>query len=157
MTEEGYLFQSPIGILRLSTNQERITGLSLEPGETVLSQSLTRHSDLLYEGYGQLMEYFEGTRREFHLPVECRGTKYQERVWEALKNIPYGETRSYQDIAVEIGNPRSVRAVGQANNRNPVMIIVPCHRVIHKNGDIRGFGYGTEIKSYLLELEKRNA
>ena len=82
------------------------------------------------------------------------GTTFQKQVWEELQRIPYGETRSYEDIAVAIGNPKAVRAVGQANNRNPLLIIVPCHRVIHKNGDITGFACGTEVKKYLLDLEK---
>lgn len=152
---DSYAFKSPIGVLRLWEEEERITGLNLErPGEeTQNPHGFTAHSELLYEAYRQLTEYFAGGRRDFDLPLRCDGTAFQQRVWKELTRIPYGETRSYQDIAAGIGNPKAVRAVGQANNRNPVMIIVPCHRVIHKNGDITGFGCGTEVKRYLLELE----
>jgi methylated-DNA-[protein]-cysteine S-methyltransferase len=103
-----------------------------------------------------LDEYFEGKRRQFDLPFYYEGTVFQRRVWEELRKIPYGETRSYEDIAVQVGNPKAQRAIGQANNRNPLLIIVPCHRVIHKNGDISGFACGIEAKRYLLDLETRS-
>ena len=101
-------------------------------------------------------EYFSEKRKQFQLPISGKGTIFQQAVWKALQNIPYGETRSYEDIAIAVKNPKAARAIGQANNRNPILIIVPCHRVIHKNGDITGFGCGTKIKKYLLDLEKRN-
>ena len=152
---DSYIFQSPIGQLKICEENEKITGLSLQKcqGETV-PQNVGIHSDLLYEAYRQLREYFQGNRRNFDLPLNCRGTSFQQRVWTELQKIPYGEVRSYQDIAVGIGNEKAVRAVGQANNKNPIMIIVPCHRVIHKNGDITGFGCGTKVKRFLLDLEK---
>lgn len=104
--------------------------------------------------YTQINEYFEGKREQFDVPLKCEGTPFQQSVWRQLQKIPYGETRSYQEIAIGIGNEKAVRAVGQANNKNPIMIIIPCHRVIHKNGDITGFACGLEVKQYLLELEK---
>ena len=113
-----------------------------------------RHSDFLHEVYTQINEYFEGKREQFDVPLKCEGTPFQQSVWRQLQKIPYGETRSYQEIAIGIGNEKAVRAVGQANNKNPIMIIIPCHRVIHKNGDITGFACGLEVKQYLLELEK---
>ena len=113
-----------------------------------------RHSDFLHEVYTQINEYFEGKREQFDVPLKCEGTPFQQSVWRQLQKIPYGETRSYQEIAIGIGNEKAVRAVGQANNKNPIMIIIPCHRVIHKNGDITGFACGVEVKQYLLELEK---
>ena len=113
------------------------------------------HSDVLYETYCQIQEYFAGERRNFTIPIKAEGTAFQKRVWEELRKIPYGETRSYAEIAAGIGNPKAVRAVGQANNRNPILILVPCHRVIHKNGDISGFGCGDDVKRYLLEREGR--
>lgn len=154
--KEHYLFESPIGWLMLSSDRDHITGLSLQQGNTeptVLQKSVS-HSDLLYEAYTQLQEYFNGKRVQFVLPLNNAGTAFQQRVWQELRQIPYGETRSYEEIAVAIGNPKACRAIGQANNRNPILIINPCHRVIHKNGDITGFGCGTEVKQFLLDLEK---
>lgn len=89
------------------------------------------------------------------MPLSYEGTEFQNKVWTSLQKIPYGETRSYEDIAEDIGNKKAVRAVGQANNKNPIMIIIPCHRVIHKNGDINGFACGVDVKKYLLDLEKK--
>lgn len=111
---------------------------------------------LLKKAADQLDEYFSGTRKVFDLPLLMEGTGFQKSVWEALRTIPFGETRSYQDIAVLIGNPDAVRAVGMANNRNPIAIIVPCHRVIGKDGSMVGFGGGLPIKRFLLELEECN-
>lgn len=154
----SYIFKSPIGFLKIEEEDNKITGLSLLQKEIdlVQSQKFTQHSDLLYEAYHQLNEYFSEKRKQFELPVNGKGTIFQQAVWKALQNIPYGETRSYEDIAIAVRNPKAARAIGQANNKNPILIIVPCHRVIHKNGDITGFGCGTKIKKYLLDLEKRN-
>lgn len=151
-----YMFQSPIGWLKLCADKDGITGLSVqrECTETMESHKFMRHSDLLYEAYTQLQQYFAGKRMQFEVPIHNTGTDFQKRVWQELRQIPYGETRSYEEVAVAIGNPKSCRAVGQANNKNPILIINPCHRVIHKNGDITGFGCGTEIKKILLDLEK---
>ena len=102
--------------------------------------------------FGNISRESEGI---FTIPIKAEGTAFQKRVWEELRKIPYGETRSYAEIAAGIGNPKAVRAVGQANNRNPILILVPCHRVIHKNGDISGFGCGDDVKRYLLEREGR--
>ncbi|MDE6852005.1 MAG: methylated-DNA--[protein]-cysteine S-methyltransferase [Lachnospiraceae bacterium] len=153
---DHYLFKSPIGWLLLSADQNHITGLSLQQEniDPSILQSSVHHSDILYEAYTQLQEYFDRKRIQFALPIHNAGTAFQQRVWQELRQIPYGETRSYQEIAAAIGNPRACRAVGQANNRNPLLIINPCHRVIHKNGDITGFGCGTEVKRFLLGLEK---
>jgi methylated-DNA-[protein]-cysteine S-methyltransferase len=104
----------------------------------------------------QLEEYFAGQRKAFDLPLAPDGTEFQRKVWQALLTIPYGETRSYRDIAEIIGCPKGYRAVGMANNRNPITIIIPCHRVIGADGSLVGYGSGIERKVYLLELEKRN-
>ncbi len=101
----------------------------------------------------QLDEYFAGARTSFDLPLDLRGTDFQRRVWKALRTIPYGATASYGDIARRVGRPGGARAVGQANNRNPVGLVVPCHRVVASNG-IGGYGSGLAIKEKLLELEK---
>lgn len=109
---------------------------------------------LLSKACRQLTEYFSGKRKVFDLPLDFSyGTEFQKKVWTALCDIPYGETRSYADIAIAAGSPKAVRAVGQANTRNPIMIFVPCHRVINKNGSIGGFGCGVDVKRQLLEVE----
>lgn len=152
----NYQFKSPIGTLELVEEDNQITQLYLvkTKWDKILGEKNKIHSDLLYEAYRQLDEYFKGNRICFELPLCMKGTAFQQRVWRELQKIPYGETRSYQDIAISIGNPKAVRAVGQANNKNPILILIPCHRVIHKNGNIEGFGCGTEVKKYLLDLEK---
>lgn len=156
--EEKCLYQSPIGVLCIRAENGKITHLNLQREElnNILAENDKRHSDskLLAEACRQLDEYFQGKRRQFDLPLSCAGTAFQQRVWSELQKIPYGETRSYEDIAAAIGNPKAHRAVGQANNRNPIMIIIPCHRVIHKSGDISGYACGLEAKRYLLKLEK---
>jgi O-6-methylguanine DNA methyltransferase len=108
---------------------------------------------LLQEATRQLTRYFRGNLREFRLPLDLRGTAFQKRVWKALLRIPYGETRSYADVAKAIGSPKAVRAVGGANGANPVAIIVPCHRVIASDGTLGGFGSGLDCKRKLLTLE----
>lgn len=156
--KDSYVFKSPVGLLEIREENGSLTHLFLRQEENGLleTQKCGRHSELLYEAYRQLSEYFSGKRAVFELPVNGKGTAFQQRVWKELQNIPYGETRSYEEIAVRIGKPKAVRAVGQANGRNPLMIIVPCHRVIHKNGDITGFACGTKVKKYLLDLEKNH-
>jgi methylated-DNA-[protein]-cysteine S-methyltransferase len=101
----------------------------------------------------QLQEYFQGTRREFDLPLDAKGSQFQRSIWRELSKIPFGETRSYSELADAIGNPQAVRAVGLANGANPISIVVPCHRVIGKNGKLVGFGGGLEIKTCLLRHE----
>lgn len=154
----GCLYESPIGVLCIMEEKGKITNLYLQREGThnLLAENNMQHSDsaLLREACRQLDEYFEGRRKQFDLPVRCEGTPFQQRVWRELQKIPYGETRSYEEIAVSVSNPKAQRAVGQANNKNPIMIIVPCHRVIHKNGDISGYACGIEAKRYLLALEK---
>jgi len=112
---------------------------------------------VISEAIGQLRAYFAGQLREFDLPLEMPGTEFQQRVWNALRAIPYGETRSYSQLAGEIGSPNAVRAVGAANGRNPIPIVVPCHRVIGAGGDLVGFGGGLAWKRLLLDLESKNA
>lgn len=102
----------------------------------------------------QFTEYEKGVRKSFDLPLHIVGTEFQKKVWNALLEIPYGETRSYQEIAIRIGNPKAVRAVGGACNRNPIGIIVPCHRVVGKNGSLTGYAGGLDYKKMLLEHEK---
>lgn len=157
--ENSYSFQSPIGFLTICEQDNQLTRLYLDnqDREILQSRNFEYHSDFLHEVYHQLNEYFAGKRKIFDLPVDSKGTAFQKAVWRELQKIPYGETRSYEDIAVAIGNKKAVRAIGQANGRNPIMIVVPCHRVIRKNGDISGFACGVEAKRYLLNLERENS
>ena len=109
---------------------------------------------LIQEAYRQLTEYLKGERMSFDLPLNPRGTDFQKRVWRALCEIPYGETRSYKQVAEAIGNPKAVRAVGMANNRNPLLIVIPCHRVIGANGKLVGYAAGMDKKEFLLKRER---
>lgn len=151
MREETY-FRSPIGILKITIEEEALVGLNLIQ-EEFFDLSLKK-CPVAVEVERQLVEFFSGKRKEFQLPIHFKGTSFQQKVWNALMKIPYGETKSYQEIAIEIENPKAVRAVGMANHQNPVMIVVPCHRVIGKNGTLTGYAGGIEVKQYLLELEK---
>lgn len=108
---------------------------------------------LIKEAHRQITEYLKGERKVFNLPIRMKGTEFQKQVWNALLDIPYGETRSYKQIAEAIGNPKAVRAVGMANNRNPLLIVVPCHRVIGGNGKLVGYAAGLDKKAFLLRLE----
>lgn len=120
--------------------------------------------DSIYEGVSsslvvdecikELDEYFNKKRKVFNVPIKLNGTLFQMKVFEVLKSIPYGHTLSYEDVAILIGKPKASRAVGNACNKNPIMIVVPCHRVIGKNGKLVGFAYGTDLKEELLELER---
>lgn len=148
-------YHSPIGVLEIKEENDCIIGVRLlEESEEVPETGEENNSYLLKETCKQLEEYFSGIRTTFDLPIKfTSGTPFQHSVWNALCAIPYGETRSYEDIAVAIGNPKAVRAIGQANTRNPILLLVPCHRVINKNGTIGGFGCGVEVKRQLLQLE----
>lgn len=152
------IYDSPIGKLWVCEENGAITQLHIRSEEeAVTGEGATIYTEVpivLQEACRQLSEYFAGVRKQFSLPLCLKGTVFQQKVWQALQEIPYGETRSYQDIAVAIGNPKAVRAIGGANHNNPVMIIVPCHRVINKDGSLGGFGSGVDVKRHLLELEK---
>ena len=117
-------------------------------------EGIEQETPLIKEAYRQLTEYLHGERKIFDLPLRMKGPDCHLRVWHALCDIPYGETRSYKQIAEAIGNPKAVRAVGMANNRNPLLIVVPCHRVIGANGKLVGYGAGIEKKEFMLRLEK---
>ena len=117
-------------------------------------EGIVQETPLIKEAYHQLIEYLQGNRKTFHLPLRMKGTDFQVTVWKALCDIPYGETRSYKQIAEAIGNPKAVRAVGLANNKNPLLVVVPCHRVIGANGKLVGYAAGIEKKEFLLKLEK---
>jgi methylated-DNA-[protein]-cysteine S-methyltransferase len=142
---------SPIGDLLLVANEEGLLEVHFPPA--LPPRRSQRAFGPLTEVIRQLSEYFAGSRKEFDVPLALHGTPFQLDVWRALQRIPYGETRSYEQIAHSIGRPTATRAVGAANGANPIPIIVPCHRVIGKNGALTGFGGGIPVKRKLLDLE----
>ncbi len=151
------LVDSPVGTLTLVANGSKLAAILWEDDQPtrVRLGSMTADEDhaILIETEHQLKEYFAGTRTRFDVPLEFTGTDFQKQVWQALLTIPFGETRSYRDIAEQIGNVKAVRAVGAANGRNPISIISPCHRVIGASGDLTGFAGGLKAKEMLLLLE----
>lgn len=155
------LMQSPVGTLTLVARGACLAAVlwETERENRVRLGELERDDDnaVLRETARQLGEYFAGQRRTFDLPLDFFGTEFQRQVWAALLAIPFGETRSYRDIAQRIGNPQAVRAVGAANGRNPISIIAPCHRVIGASGSLTGFAGGLPAKQYLLALEGRQS
>ena len=116
-------------------------------------EGIIQETDVIKEAHRQFSEYLKGERKEFDIPFRMKGTEFQKQVWNALCEIPYGETRSYKQIAEAIGNPKAVRAVGMANNKNPLLVVVPCHRVIGANGRLVGYAGGLDKKAFLLRLE----
>lgn len=148
-----YHYQTPVGSICVEDNGSAIVGVNMQLPEDGSDDCET---ELLKEAHRQLTEYFGGRRRKFDLPIEMEGTDFQIKVWQALCDIPYGETRNYGEIASAVGSPKASRAVGGANHKNQIMIIVPCHRVIGANGSLVGFGGGLPVKEYLLNIEKQN-
>jgi methylated-DNA-[protein]-cysteine S-methyltransferase len=162
----GYtMMESPIGPLLLASTEKGLCFIEFGPKE-IASSNLLRWSRKALLGVApvrddernqaarqQLEEYFGGKRTDFDLPIDLYGTPFQKAVWTELTRIPYGETRSYKEIALAIGAVKAVRAIGGANNRNPIPIVIPCHRVIGSNGALVGYGGGLPIKEYLLRLE----
>jgi methylated-DNA-[protein]-cysteine S-methyltransferase len=159
MTTYTYL-DSPIGPLLVTADDGAVTRLHMHeqrhtPGATDPSWEHDPDDPVLVAAAAQLREYFSGERTEFDLPLAPVGTAFQREVWTALRGIPYGETESYGDVARRINRPGSSRAVGLANGRNPIAIVVPCHRVVGSTGALVGYGGGLERKRFLLELERR--
>ena len=147
---------SPIGMLTLTSNGNALTQLLIAREQETALESVPAEADsVLAAAREQLDAYFDMRLTHFDLPLEPRGTGFQRRVWDSLKTIPYGETISYAELARRIDNPKAVRAVGAANGRNPLMIIVPCHRVIGADGSLTGFGGGIDRKRWLLDHETR--
>ena len=144
-----HTFCSPIGIVRLAEEGGAITRIELSDAIDASSAP----TPLLREAEQQIMAYLKGKRQQLDFPIRMIGTPFQQRVWRALQQIPYGTTRTYGAIATIIGNPRASRAVGMACNKNPLLLIVPCHRVVGSGGKLTGFAYGTNAKQWLLELE----
>ena len=158
--EKHYVYKlmtSPVGELKLVGSREGLAAILWDndrPGRVPLTIVAEDESHpILVETERQLRQYFAGERRVFDLPFDLSGTEFQKKVWQALLTIPFGETRSYMQIAEQIDAPKAIRAVGAANGRNPISIIVPCHRVLGSAGDLRGFAGGLERKTYLLGFE----
>ena len=157
MRYEYTLMPSPVGELTLVARAGKLSAVlwEQERANRVRLGPLHEANDnpVLLETQRQLREYFAGSRNRFELELDFTGTAFQQQVWQALLTIPFGETRSYSQIAQQIGNPKAVRAVGAANGRNPISIIAPCHRVIGASGELTGFAGGLQAKQYLLALE----
>lgn len=147
------VYKSPVGELLIVCTETAL--LSLGARKEQESAEDKENNPVIQQTIKELEEYFAGSRKVFTVPLDLRGTEFQKKVWEALREIPYGETRSYKEIAEKIGNPKASRAVGMANHRNPIGIVVPCHRVVGANGKLTGYAGGIPMKQALLELEKR--
>ena len=146
-----YFYDTNLGIIGIKDNNKSITEIFFSKDK--IGDNI-KETDLIKACFRQLKEYFEGKRKEFNVPIEAKGTEFQNKVWKALLDIPYGETRSYKDIAIAIGNEKACRAIGIANNKNPISIIIPCHRVVGSNGKLIGYGGGLDKKEKLLNIEK---
>lgn len=144
-----YIYESAVGMLTIAEKDGKLTHVCF--GEWEWGEK--EETPFIAEVWRQLQEYFAGQRKCFDLALDPAGTKFQKKVWEALLTIPYGEVRTYGQIAAQIGNPKAGRAVGMANHNNPIGIIVPCHRVIGANGKLTGYAGGMDKKEWLLQLE----
>lgn len=147
-----HYYESPIGKLVIVHNDRGITNLYLAH-LLQIEDGIQEETNLIKEAVKQLDEYFNGLRQSFDLPLAPAGTHFQQKVWQTLRNIPCGKTYSYKQIAEQIGNSKASRAIGMANNKNPILLLIPCHRVIGANGKLIGFAAGLEMKKYLLTLE----
>ncbi len=146
-----FTYRTPIGPLTVASDGTAVThvlfGARKLPGRAVPTELTNR-------AVNQIQEYLAGKRTAFDVPLAPQGTEFQRRVWAALQNIPYGQTRTYADVAAVVGSPKATRAVGSANNRNPIAIIIPCHRVVGANGKLTGYAGGLALKQRLLDLER---
>jgi methylated-DNA-[protein]-cysteine S-methyltransferase len=153
MEKNYFIYQTDIGELMFAELNGSLTEVYSWKDLSMGFKGIRQETPVLKETARQMHEYLRGQRKEFELPLAPQGTPFQLSVWKALQQIPYGETRSYKDIACAIGNPKAVRAVGGANHNNPISFIIPCHRVIGADGSMVGYGGGLELKKTLLELE----
>ena len=149
--EEIFYYKSKFGLLKGCVKGDKL--VYLKNTDTKENSNKTNKSKFAIKIEKELDEYFNGKRKEFNIPLEPEGTEFQKKVWKALLEIPYGQTRSYKEIAIRIGNEKASRAVGMANNKNPIIIIVPCHRVIGSNKKLVGYFGGVEMKEGLLDIE----
>lgn len=147
------IYEFPFGLLKIGYKRDSLVLLKKIDGTSDCGKK-KEFTDLVYE---EVMEYLDGKRKTFDIKYEINGTEFQKKVWKEFTKIPYGETRTYKEIAVAVGNPKASRAVGMANNKNPIAIIVPCHRVIGSDGKLVGYAGGLDMKKFLLDLELRNS
>ena len=147
------VYPFPFGQLKIGYQDDAVS-LLMRTDEPARDEGRTPLTDLAFQ---QVTEYLNGQRRDFDFPYVLQGTEFQQRVWRALCAIPYGETRTYGEVAAAVGSPKAARAVGMANHRNPILIAVPCHRVIGADGRLVGYGSGLDMKEALLRLEKKYA
>ena len=147
-----YLYQTSLGKIWIAADENAIYRISFFE----IWDAVEKETPTIREAYNQICDYLHGERRTVDLLLDPQGTPFQKSVWDELMKIPYGEVRSYKQIAEAVGNPNACRAVGMANNKNPLLIVVPCHRVIGSNGALVGYGGGLDNKSYLLKLEKEH-
>jgi methylated-DNA-[protein]-cysteine S-methyltransferase len=155
MMKKLFYYKTEIGQIGIAEEDGYITDVVF--GNDVLQGAEMAETRLLKKAYGQIEEYLLGIRKAFDLPLLVEGTEFQEKVWKELENIPYGETRTYAQIAEAVGKPKAVRAVGAANNRNTLPIFIPCHRVVGSNGSLTGYSGGLEAKRKLLEIEAKGS
>jgi len=148
-----FFYDTAIGKIGIVQTNNAITDVYFD-NEVKIQDVEVKETPILKEAGKQIREYFEGNRKIFELELAPVGTEFQQNVWKALQTIPYGETRSYGEIAKSIGNAKAARAIGMANNKNPISIFIPCHRVIGANGKLVGYAGGLDIKEYLLNMEK---
>lgn len=150
-----YFYKNDIALIKIEEENDKIVGISFDERDKEKCGEFGE-SPLIKETIKQLEEYFKGKRKLFNLPIKAEGTEFQKKVWKELLKIPYGETCSYGEVAKQIGKPKASRAIGMANNKNPISIIIPCHRVIGASGKLVGYGGGIDIKEKLLKLEREN-
>lgn len=149
------IFKSPIGNMFITETNNELIEIGVLKGNEKMD-STYKTSSLLEEARTQMMQYFNGTRKAFNLPLKFVGTDFQKRIWNELLRIPYGKTISYKQLAERVNSPNAVRAVGNANNKNNFLIVVPCHRVIGSNGKLVGYAEGLDVKKFLLDFENEN-
>ena len=150
-----YFYTSPIGIIEITAQNQKIISIFFVEKSEYSNHIDSPNSEILQKCANQLEEYFTQKRTDFELDIAPKGTKFQQKVWQVLQKIPYGKTVSYLEIAQQLGDPKAVRAVGMANGKNPISIIVPCHRVIGSSGNLTGYAGGLERKRFLLDLENQ--
>ena len=147
--------KTSLGDLYLVASAKGLQSLFWKKSDTaMLSDPKSPEGRLLNQAHVQVLEYLEGRRKKFDLPLDPQGTDFQKKVWKELQRIPYGKTRSYKELATALGSPQASRAVGTANGKNPLCLVIPCHRVINTDGGLGGYSGGLEIKSQLLQLEQ---
>jgi len=165
--EDYRIIKSEVGDLALTADEKGLTGLYFsgvwekladlgKVDKSAKNPTTAAITAILDQAEHELQAYFAGQLRDFTVPINLQGTAFRKQVWQALLTVKYGKTASYKDIAVAVGNPKAVRAVGGANHNNPISIIVPCHRIIGANGSLTGYGGGLETKRWLLDFEKGN-